>query len=141
MGALFWLAIIAIATAVSSCAAAPDDVRLHYGHTFQQTGEVGFHPPFDNDIGDSDFVGISFGWQLQPYETVDTGAYVPTEWGDRWVPPVDTTPPEVDDAAPDHVERFDALGTTTKICLLIAVCWLGWVYRYQLAKLIPNRSK
>lgn len=61
-------------------------------------------------------------------------------------------PPEVQDQEPEeddtltedlieHVETFDTMDWLTRLLLFLAVCWLGWVYRVQLGRLIPTRKK
>jgi hypothetical protein len=59
-----------------------------------------------------------------------------------------TPPPqEASDEAPeeempgqitDTVEAYNRLDWLTRVSLLIAVCWLGWVYRERLGRLIPG---
>jgi hypothetical protein len=40
----------------------------------------------------------------------------------------------------EHVESFDAMDWLTRLLLFLTVCWLGWVYRVPLARLIPGRK-
>jgi len=119
---------------LASCSPIPDNVELHYGRTFAGDGGVGFdfaEIPFG--AGDSDFVGVSFGYKLKPTEVVNVGSLVPQQRGpDLLIPPPDTIS--------ENVHEFDALDWTTKLALLVAVCWLGWVYRRQLGRLIPGNN-
>lgn len=116
-------------------------MQLHYGHTFAGDGGVGFD--FDElplGVGDSDFAGISFGYRLKPMQVVNVGSLIPQQRGpELFVPPPDTRDMD-NDGVSDNVQKFDALDWTTKLALLVASCWLGWVYRRQLGRLIPGAN-
>lgn len=36
------------------------------------------------------------------------------------------------------VHTFNDLDWVTRVLLVVALCWLGWVYRRQLGRLIPH---
>ena len=125
--------------ASASCVAEPDSVQLHYGHSFADSGSFGIGDKSAGfDGGDADFVGVSFGYNLKPVRTVDVGSYVRDRCDHEvFIPPPDTR--TVDEHGVElRVKQFDALDWTTKVALCVAVCWLGWVYRKQLGKLIPG---
>jgi hypothetical protein len=135
-----------------SCASGPDEFNIGYGHTFAGDSDLeGW--PIDNEDSDSVFLG--FTWKLRPtrVEVVNPSAPV-VEWT-FGVVKQDPTPQEPEQVVapavedPDHsaldhvdveaaIETYNKLDWVTRVALLGAVCWLGWVYRDRLGRLIPG---
>ena len=110
----------AIIILLMSCSI-PDDVRLEYGHEFRNDSSVGIDPSFPFAEGDSDFVGVSFGWRLKPMEVY------PLELPET-APIIGSVAPHSRDVD-NGVKAFDALDWVTKVVALILVSWFLWVYR------------
>ena len=148
-GVLILAALLALLlNALCSCAA-PDDLSLGYGREF--AGDSNLHGwRIDND--DSDFATLALTWHLKPQRVEVVNADVPPV---RWdlrprivmpepeapVPEKPAEPPAGQvDKVRDAVATFDALNWWTQICLVVALGVIGWVYRKQLARLIPGRK-
>ncbi len=146
-------AILAVALALG-CAGGPDEFELGYGHIW--TGDSSLEGwQIAND--DADMVTLGLVWKLRPTEVIVRNPVVPpVSW--TLVPTPDDTArhsptltdtQDVSEEAPeeeehivedltDAVSAFNAFDVTTKILLVVALCWLGWVYRERLGRLIPG---
>jgi hypothetical protein len=141
-------AILAVALALG-CAGGPDEFELGYGHIW--TGDSSLEGwNIAND--DSDMVTLGFVWKLRPTEVIVRSPYgVRTEPGSpafnslgilQDVSEEVTSHEEIEDHIvqdlTDAVHTFNEIDWLTRILLLVAVCWLGWVYRERLGRLIPG---
>ena len=128
------------------CAGGPDEFELGYGHIWQGDSSLeGWN--LAND--DSDMVTVGLVWKLKPTEVVVRNPY-----GDEAEitsppdlrPPQDVAEEDLHPTAADHVGQdvseavhtFNEMDWLTRVLLIVAVCWLGWVYRERLGRLIPG---
>jgi len=149
-------AILAVALALG-CAGGPDELELGYGRMFNGDSSL---EGWSIDQDDTDIVTVGLVWKLRPTEVI-----VRSPYGDGISAPPPTTPSsgptdptpqpvvggqdaeeasheEIEDHIvqdlTDAVHTFNEIDWLTRVLLVIAVCWLGWVYRERLGRLIPG---
>lgn len=134
--ALLWLGIVLL---LLGCRA-PDRFDVGYGHQFQDVGSV---KELGLDTGDSDMVHFSVGWNLRPVQVEVIDQPVRSWWPDwhQAMHKEERIALEAEENGVRHAAKtFDAMDWVSKAALLVAACWLGWVYRVQLGRLIPRFS-
>ena len=151
----------------ASCSATPDEFEIGYGRIFPGDFSGGFTDGWDHSFtssgsqDDSDMLTIGFVWKLKPTRVEVMNPVAPPLPPVRWE--LDTftqDPPQVETAeaveaiqdlteaveaeteemgqVTDALETFNAFDWLTRVLLILALGFIAWLFRAQLARWIPG---
>jgi hypothetical protein len=116
----------------------PDQFITSYGMGMQDTGSFSAWDPVHLDTGDFEMLTFGLAWDIGPRQVEVVEFTEPIPYLDS---PLAVQDVGVQQQVAEALQVFTAMDLATRIMLVILVLWITFIYRRQLARLIPWGSK